>query len=75
MLLFSLKLSVGANQKKKERGVGATNIFKKEQIKEFTIIDCRRCVPTMENRTSGYLHNERFSDSNEEKCTAFKSMA
>ena len=75
MLSFSLKLSSGVNQKKKERGVGAGNIFKKERNKEFTIIDCRRCVSTMENRTAGYLYNKRFIDSNEEKCTAFKSMA
>ena len=29
----------------------------------------------IENRISGYLYNERFSKSNEEKCTAFQSMA
>ena len=29
----------------------------------------------IENRISGYLFNERFSDSNEEKCTAFQNMA
>ena len=28
-----------------------------------------------ENRISGYLFNEPFSESNEEKCTAFQSMA
>ena len=27
------------------------------------------------NRISGYLYNELFSKSNEEKCTAFQSMA
>ena len=27
------------------------------------------------NRISGYLHNELFSKSNEEKCTTFQSMA
>ena len=27
------------------------------------------------NRISGYFYNERFSESNEEKCTAFQSMA
>ena len=29
----------------------------------------------IENRISGYLFNERFSGSNEEKCTAFQNMA
>ena len=28
----------------------------------------------IENRISGYLYNELFSESNEEKCTAFQSM-
>ena len=28
----------------------------------------------MENRISGSLYNELFSESNEEKCTAFKRM-
>ena len=28
----------------------------------------------IENRISDYLYNERFSESNEEKCTAFQSM-
>ena len=27
------------------------------------------------NRISGYFYNERLSESNEEKCTAFQSMA
>ena len=29
----------------------------------------------IDNRISGYLNNERFSESNKEKCTAFQSMA
>ena len=29
----------------------------------------------IENRISGYLYNELFSESNEEKCTAFQRMA
>ena len=29
----------------------------------------------IENRISGYLHDELFNKSNEEKCTAFQSMA
>ena len=29
----------------------------------------------IENRISSYLYYERFSESNEEKCTAFQSMA
>ena len=29
----------------------------------------------IENRISGYLHNELFRESNKEKCTAFESMA
>ena len=28
-----------------------------------------------ENRASGYLYNELFSESNKEKCTAFQSIA
>ena len=28
-----------------------------------------------ENRISDYLYNELFSESNEEKCTAFQRMA
>ena len=28
----------------------------------------------IENRISGYLYNELFSNSNEEKCTTFQSM-
>ena len=29
----------------------------------------------IENRISGYLYNELFSERNEEKCTAFQSLA
>ena len=29
----------------------------------------------IEDRSSGYLYNELFSEINEEKCTAFQSMA
>ena len=29
----------------------------------------------IENCTSGYFYNKLFSKSNEEKCTAFQSMA
>ena len=29
----------------------------------------------IENRISGYLYNELFSNSNEEKCTTSQSMA
>ena len=29
----------------------------------------------IENRILGYLYNELFSESNEEKCMAFQSMA
>ena len=29
----------------------------------------------IENRISRYLYNELFSESNEEKCTAFQSLA
>ena len=28
----------------------------------------------LENHISGYLYNELFSESNEEKCTTFQSM-
>ena len=29
----------------------------------------------IENRISGYLYNDLFSESNEEKCTAFENLA
>ena len=29
----------------------------------------------IENRVSGYLYNEPYSESNEEKCAVFQSMA
>ena len=29
----------------------------------------------IENRISGHLHNELFSENNKEKCTAFQSIA
>ena len=29
----------------------------------------------IENHISGYLYNELFNESNEEKCTAFQRMA
>ena len=29
----------------------------------------------IENRISGYLYNELFSEGDEEKCSAFQSMA
>ena len=29
----------------------------------------------IEDRISGYLYNELFSEINEKKCTAFQSMA
>ena len=60
VLLLSVKLSSGANQKKK---------------KKIAIIYCRKCVSMIENRVSGYLYNELFSESNGEKCTVFQSMA
>ena len=34
-----------------------------------------RYVSMIENRISGYLYDELFSKSNEEKCTALQSMA
>ena len=43
VLFFFLELSSIANQKKNTRDVSAGNI-KKKQNKEFTIVDCRRCV-------------------------------
>ena len=60
--------------KKKGKRRWCQKYFKKEQNKEFTIIYCRRCVSMIENRISGYLYNELFSESNEEKCTAFQRM-
>ena len=74
VLLSSLKISSGANQKKKEKNVGAGNIEKGIEP-EFTIIYCRSCVSMIENRILAYLYNERFGESNEEKCTVFQSMA
>ena len=63
---------------RKKKGAWVRKIFfKKEQNKEFTIIDSIKCLSMMENRISGYLYlySERFSDSNEEKCMVFKNMA
>ena len=34
-----------------------------------------RWLSMIENHISGYLYNELFSESNEEKCTAFQRMA
>ena len=56
----------------KRRGCG--KYFKKEQNKEFTIIYWRRCVSMIENRVPGYLYNELFIKSNEEKCTALQRI-
>ena len=60
--------------KRKKKRMWMREIFNlnKEQNKEFTIIYCWKCVSMIENRISGYLHNELSSESNEEKCTAFK---
>ena len=61
--------------KRKRKWTWVREIFKKRIEQGFTIIYCRRCVSMIENRVSGYLYNELFSESNEEKCTAFQSMA
>ena len=61
--------------KRKRKRCGCGKYFKKEWNQEFAIIYCRRCVPMIENRISGYLYNELFSQSNKEKCTDFESMA
>ena len=50
-------------------------IFKKGIEQGIYHTYCRRGVSIIENRISGYLYNELFSESNEEKCTAFQSMA
>ena len=47
---------------------------KKTWVREIYIIYCSRCVSVIENRISGYLYNQLFSESNEEKRTAFQSM-
>ena len=72
MLLFSLKLSSGENQKKK-KGKGS-GYGKKEQNKVFIIIYCRRYVSMIKNQISGYLYIELFNKNNEEKWTAFQSI-
>ena len=59
--------------KRKRKRTG--KYFKKDQSKEFTIIHCGRCVSIVDNCISGYFCNKRFSKSDEEKCTAFQSMA
>ena len=46
-------------------------IFKKRREQGVYHICCRGCVSMIENRISGYLYNEFFSENNEEKCTAF----
>ena len=60
--------------KRKRKKTWVREIFKNIQNKEFTIIYCSRCVSVIENRISGYLYNQLFSESNEEKRTAFQSM-
>ena len=73
--MFSLRLTIiRSKSKEKGKGRGCGKYLNKEQNKQFTIIYCRRCVSMIENRISGYLYNELFSESNEEKCTAFQRM-
>ena len=61
--------------KRKRKRTWVREILKKEWNKEFTITYCKKCVSMTDNRISGYLYNEFFSESNEEKYTVFQSMA
>ena len=51
--------------KRKRKRTWVQEILKKEWNKEFTITYCRKCVSVIDNRISGYLYNEFFSESNE----------
>ena len=74
LLVFSQAI-IRSKSKEKRKRHGCGKYLNKEQNKEFTIIYCRRRVSMIENRISGYLYNELFSESNKEKCTAFQGMA
>ena len=73
LVVFSQTI-IRSKSKEKGKGRRCGKYLKKEQNKEFTVIYCRRCVSLTENRISGYLYNELFSKSNEEKCTVFQRM-
>ena len=61
--------------KRKRKKTWVRKIFKKriEQGVYHNLL--RRCVSMIENRISGYLQNELFSECNEKKCAAFQSLA
>ena len=63
LLLFSLKLLSGANQKKTEKDVGAGNIKKKKKNRK--VIYCRRYEQMIGNYITSNLYNELFSESSE----------
>ena len=48
---------------------------KKDENKEFIIIYCRRCVLVIQKHISGNMYNELYSESSEEKCMVFQSIA
>ena len=58
--------------KRKRKKTWVREIFKKRIGQGVYIIYCRRCVSVIENRVSGYLYNERFSESNEKNVRPFK---
>ena len=60
--------------KRKRKKTWVREIFKK-QIEQGVYHNILQAMNVNENRISGYLDNELFSESNEEKCTAFQRMA
>ena len=56
--------------KRKRKRTWVPEIFKK-RIEQGVYHNILQEMSVNENRISGYLHNELFRESNEEKCTAF----
>ena len=66
---------IRSKSNEKEKGRGCGKYLNKEQNKEFTIIYYKSCVSMIDNHISGYLYNELFSESDEEKYMVFQRMA
>ena len=66
--------SKSKKKKKKEKDLGTGNI--KKRIEQGVYHNLLQEIRVSDrNWISGYLYNDLFSESNEEKCTAFQSMA
>ena len=72
-ILFSLKLSPRANQKKRKTWV--RELFFKKKKEQGVYHNLWRHMSMIENHISGNLYNERFSKSSEEKCAVVQSTA